>query len=96
MFAIFSFALACICVAMNHVYANLDYVFMHEQLTQAFSALFSFFIPSISINRNGLFHCFRLIEERDSLLRTGVYTTEDRIIAELDRQIRECIARKGR
>lgn len=40
-------------------------------------------------------HIGRLIEERDTLLRTGVYTTEDRIIAELDRQIREAIARKG-
>lgn len=40
-------------------------------------------------------HITRLIEERDTLLRTGVYTTEDRIIAELDRQIREAIARKG-
>ncbi|XP_013385110.1 centrosomal protein of 120 kDa isoform X2 [Lingula anatina] len=37
----------------------------------------------------------RLIEERDALLRTGVYTHEDRIIAELDRQIREAIARKS-
>ncbi len=40
-------------------------------------------------------HITRLIEERDTLLRTGVYTTEDRIITELDRQIREAIARKG-
>lgn len=39
-------------------------------------------------------HISRLIEERDSLLRTGVYTTEDRIIAELDRQIKESIAKK--
>lgn len=36
----------------------------------------------------------KLIEERDTLLQTGVYTTEDRIIAELDRQIREVIASK--
>lgn len=41
-------------------------------------------------------HITRLIEERDTLLRTGVYTSEDRIIAELDRQIREAIAKKGR
>ncbi|CAH1798062.1 unnamed protein product [Owenia fusiformis] len=41
-------------------------------------------------------HITRLIEERDTLLRTGVYSTEDRIIAELDRQIRETIARKDR
>ncbi|KAI8496028.1 hypothetical protein Bbelb_264440 [Branchiostoma belcheri] len=40
-------------------------------------------------------HVTRLIEERDTLLRTGVYTHEDRIITELDRQIREAIARKG-
>ena len=37
----------------------------------------------------------KLIEERDTLLQTGVYTTDDRIIAELDRQIREAIAAKG-
>jgi len=31
----------------------------------------------------------RLIEERDTLLRTGVYSDTDRIITELDRQIKE-------
>ena len=41
-------------------------------------------------------HITRLIEERDTLLRTGVYNTEDRIIAELDRQIREAIAKRER
>ena len=35
----------------------------------------------------------RLIEERDTLLRTGVYTHQDRIITELDRQIREEITK---
>lgn len=39
-------------------------------------------------------HISRLIEERDTLLRTGVYSTQDKIIAELDRQIRESIAQK--
>jgi centrosomal protein CEP120 len=39
-------------------------------------------------------HLTRLIEERDTLLRTGVYTTHDRIISELDRQIRDAIAQK--
>ncbi|XP_034780574.2 centrosomal protein of 120 kDa isoform X4 [Acipenser ruthenus] len=37
----------------------------------------------------------RLIEERDTLLRTGVYTHEDRIISELDKQIREAIANRS-
>ncbi|KAM4050440.1 centrosomal protein of 120 kDa [Anomaloglossus baeobatrachus] len=37
----------------------------------------------------------RLIEERDTLLRTGVYTHEDRIISELDRQIRETMAKRS-
>lgn len=37
----------------------------------------------------------RLIEERDTLLRTGVYTHEDRIISELDRQIREVMAKRS-
>lgn len=36
----------------------------------------------------------RLIEERDTLLQTGVYTGKDRIILELDRQIGEKIQRK--
>jgi len=38
----------------------------------------------------------RLIEERDTLLRTGVYSRSDRIISELDRQISEYMkARKN-
>ena len=41
-------------------------------------------------------HITRLIEERDTLLRTGVYTMDDRIITELDRQIRDALAQRGR
>ena len=41
-------------------------------------------------------HISRLVEERDTLLRTGVYTTQDKIIAELDRQIRDAIAHRNR
>ncbi|NWU70940.1 CE120 protein, partial [Pterocles burchelli] len=37
----------------------------------------------------------RLIEERDTLLRTGVYNNEDHIVSELDRQIREAIAKRN-
>lgn len=37
-------------------------------------------------------HLSRLFEERDLLLRTGVYTHEDRIIAELNRQIQEAMS----
>lgn len=37
----------------------------------------------------------KLIEERDTLLHTGVYTTDDRIIVELDKQIRDAIASLG-
>ncbi|XP_025245088.1 centrosomal protein of 120 kDa isoform X1 [Theropithecus gelada] len=37
----------------------------------------------------------RLIEERDTLMRTGVYNHEDRIISELDRQIREILAKSN-
>ncbi|XP_053557588.1 centrosomal protein of 120 kDa [Bombina bombina] len=37
----------------------------------------------------------RLIEERDTLLRTGVYTHDDRIISELDRQIREAMSKRS-
>ncbi|XP_065600391.1 centrosomal protein of 120 kDa [Cyrtonyx montezumae] len=37
----------------------------------------------------------RLMEERDTLLRTGVYSHEDHIVCELDRQIREAIAKRN-
>ncbi|XP_067249530.1 centrosomal protein of 120 kDa isoform X1 [Chanodichthys erythropterus] len=37
-------------------------------------------------------HVTRLLEERDTLLRTGVYTHDDRIISELDRQIQQAMA----
>ncbi|KFQ26797.1 Centrosomal protein of 120 kDa, partial [Merops nubicus] len=37
----------------------------------------------------------RLIEERDTLLRTGVYNHEDHIVSELDRQIREAITKRN-
>ncbi|XP_051924872.1 centrosomal protein of 120 kDa [Hippocampus zosterae] len=37
-------------------------------------------------------HLSRLLEERDTLLRTGVYGHDDRIIAELDRQIGDAMA----
>ncbi|CAM4719851.1 unnamed protein product [Leuciscus chuanchicus] len=36
-------------------------------------------------------HVTRLLEERDTLLRTGVYTHDDRIISELDRQIQQAM-----
>ena len=36
-------------------------------------------------------HTNRLIEERDTLLRTGVYSNSDAIIIELDRRIRDCL-----
>ncbi|XP_015271707.1 PREDICTED: centrosomal protein of 120 kDa [Gekko japonicus] len=37
----------------------------------------------------------RLIEERDTLLRTGVYNHEDHIVNELDRQISELLAKRS-
>ncbi|KAM9137753.1 centrosomal protein of 120 kDa isoform 2-T2 [Pangshura tecta] len=37
----------------------------------------------------------RLIEERDTLLRTGVYNHEDHIVSELDRQIREALVKRS-
>ncbi|XP_047448856.1 centrosomal protein of 120 kDa [Mugil cephalus] len=40
-------------------------------------------------------HLSRLLEERDTLLRTGVYTHEDRIISELNRQIQEVMRDRG-
>ncbi|XP_061480969.1 centrosomal protein of 120 kDa isoform X2 [Rhineura floridana] len=38
----------------------------------------------------------RLIEERDTLLRTGVYNHEDHIVSELDRQISEVLTKRSR
>ncbi|XP_054843494.1 centrosomal protein of 120 kDa [Eublepharis macularius] len=37
----------------------------------------------------------RLIEERDTLLRTGVYNHEDHIVSELDRQISEVLVKRS-
>jgi len=41
-------------------------------------------------------HLLRLIEERDSLLRTSVYSRSDRVIADLDEQIRNAEAQRRR
>jgi len=41
-------------------------------------------------------HILRLIEERDSLLRTGVYSRSDRIVADLDQQIRKAESQRRR
>ncbi|XP_017577309.1 centrosomal protein of 120 kDa isoform X1 [Pygocentrus nattereri] len=49
----------------------------------------------VSLNENADDHLSRLLEERDTLLRTGVYTHEDRIIAELNRQIQEAMASRA-
>lgn len=48
----------------------------------------------MSLNESVDEHLSRLLEERDTLLRTGVYTHEDRIIAELNRQIQEAMANR--
>uniref|UniRef100_A0A3B5MY39 Centrosomal protein 120 n=1 Tax=Xiphophorus couchianus TaxID=32473 RepID=A0A3B5MY39_9TELE len=47
--------------------------------------------PSLNLNESAEEHLSRLLEERDTLLRTGVYTHDDRIIAELSRQIQEAM-----
>ncbi|XP_041855408.1 centrosomal protein of 120 kDa isoform X2 [Melanotaenia boesemani] len=47
--------------------------------------------PSLSLNECAEEHLSRLLEERDTLLRTGVYTHEDRIITELNRQIQDAM-----
>ncbi|NXU45924.1 CE120 protein, partial [Drymodes brunneopygia] len=47
------------------------------------------------LNENTDDYLSHLIEERDTLLRTGVYNHEDHIVSELDRQIREAIARRN-
>ncbi|KAM4577146.1 centrosomal protein of 120 kDa isoform 1-T1 [Odontesthes bonariensis] len=51
--------------------------------------------PSLTLNGSSEEHLSRLLEERDTLLRTGVYTHEDRIIAELNRQIQDAMRDRG-
>lgn len=50
--------------------------------------------PAVSLNESADDHLSRLLEERDTLLRTGVYTHEDRIISELNRQIQEAMSHR--
>ncbi|XP_054041388.1 centrosomal protein of 120 kDa isoform X2 [Rissa tridactyla] len=52
-------------------------------------------LNSRKLNENMDDYLSRLIEERDTLLRTGVYNHEDHIVSELDRQIREAIAKRN-
>ncbi|NXT55306.1 CE120 protein, partial [Pluvianellus socialis] len=52
-------------------------------------------LHSRKLNENVDDYLSRLIEERDTLLRTGVYNHEDHIVSELDRQIREAIAKRN-
>ncbi|KAE8291779.1 Centrosomal protein of 120 kDa [Larimichthys crocea] len=51
--------------------------------------------PPQSVNESADEHLSRLLEERDTLLRTGVYTHDDRIIAELNRQIQDAMRDRG-
>ncbi|KAM3868426.1 centrosomal protein of 120 kDa [Diretmus argenteus] len=51
--------------------------------------------PAPAFNESAEEHLSRLLEERDTLLRTGVYTHEDRIIAELNRQIQHAMTERG-
>ncbi|XP_062456187.1 centrosomal protein of 120 kDa isoform X3 [Rhea pennata] len=52
-------------------------------------------LHSRKLNENMDDYLSRLIEERDTLLRTGVYNHEDHIVSELDRQIREAIEKRN-
>ncbi|XP_029943164.1 centrosomal protein of 120 kDa-like isoform X1 [Salarias fasciatus] len=47
--------------------------------------------PSPGLTESAEEHLSRLLEERDTLLRTGVYSHEDWIISELNRQIQDAI-----
>ncbi|XP_040899113.1 centrosomal protein of 120 kDa [Toxotes jaculatrix] len=51
--------------------------------------------PGPGLSESADEHLSRLLEERDTLLRTGVYTHEDRIIAELNRQIQDAMRDRG-
>ncbi|XP_051498068.1 centrosomal protein of 120 kDa isoform X2 [Apus apus] len=52
-------------------------------------------LHSRKINENMDDYLSRLVEERDTLLRTGVYNHEDHIVSELDRQIREAVVKRS-
>ncbi|KAK2513448.1 Cep120 [Columba guinea] len=52
-------------------------------------------LHSRKVNDNVDDYLSRLIEERDTLLKTGVYNHEDHIVSELDRQIREAITKRN-
>ncbi|KAM6289430.1 centrosomal protein of 120 kDa [Aegotheles albertisi] len=52
-------------------------------------------LHSRKLNENMDDYLSRLIEERDTLLRTGVYNHEDHIVCELDRQIKEAISKRN-
>ncbi|NWX91510.1 CE120 protein, partial [Nothoprocta pentlandii] len=52
-------------------------------------------LHSRKLNENMDDYLSRLIKERDTLLRTGVYNHEDHIVSELDRQIREAIEKQN-
>uniref|UniRef100_A0A8C0FCV4 Centrosomal protein of 120 kDa n=1 Tax=Bubo bubo TaxID=30461 RepID=A0A8C0FCV4_BUBBB len=52
-------------------------------------------LHSRKLNENMDNYLCRLIEERDTLLRTGVYNHEDHIVSELDRQIKEAIGKNS-
>ncbi|XP_010226090.1 PREDICTED: centrosomal protein of 120 kDa isoform X1 [Tinamus guttatus] len=52
-------------------------------------------LHSRKLNENMDDYLSRLIKERDTLLRTGVYNHEDHIVSELDRQIREAIEKRN-
>ncbi|KAM6230711.1 centrosomal protein of 120 kDa isoform 2-T2 [Porphyrio hochstetteri] len=65
---------------------------LHDAKDNSFGRVDS--LHSRKLNENMDDYLSRLIEERDTLLRTGVYNHEDHIVSELDRQIREAIAKK--
>ncbi|XP_060927437.1 centrosomal protein of 120 kDa [Limanda limanda] len=48
-----------------------------------------------ALNESADEHLTRLLEERDTLLKTGVYTHEDKIIVELNRQIQDAMRGRG-
>ncbi|XP_062237259.1 centrosomal protein of 120 kDa isoform X2 [Platichthys flesus] len=48
-----------------------------------------------ALNESADEHLTRLLEERDTLLKTGVYTHEDKIIMELNRQIQDAMRDRG-
>ena len=74
---------------LQHIQQNLESIVPNKAATQLSSIAIESCRVKAPDNDDINERVSRLIEERDTLLRTGVYSQTDRIITELDRQIKD-------